>query len=149
MMSSVFDFPSGELDLGTGLVLRPGRTSVSDLVAAGRASLDSRNGWETFSVKEMMIWRHSFAVSARFREGRFIAIDCLWRDGSIHKQDWSATDDDLIREKETLSKLIMSQAQAAPVATAQGVDMFAFDWGAITVRADPRSMMVLLSIAFS
>lgn len=52
MMSSVFDFPSGELDLGTGLVLRPGRTSVSDLVAAGRASLDSRNGWETFSVKE-------------------------------------------------------------------------------------------------
>lgn len=129
MMSSVFDFASGELDLGTGFVLTPGRTSVSDLVSAGWTPLDSRNGWDSFSVKEMMIWRHSFAVSARFHDGRFVAIDCLWRDGSIRKQDWSATDGDLIREKTTLSKLIMSQAQAAPVATSQGVDTFAFDWG--------------------
>ncbi|MFM0044837.1 hypothetical protein [Paraburkholderia sediminicola] len=149
MMSSVFDFSTGELSVSTGIVLAPGRTTVSDLITAGWTTLDTRNGWETFSTDTMMIWRHSFAVSARFHEGKFVAIDCLWKDGSIRKQDWSATDEDLIREKKTLSKLILSEAQTTPVATSQGVDTFAFTWGTISVRADPRSMMVLLSIAYS
>ncbi|MFM0637380.1 hypothetical protein PQQ63_11820 [Paraburkholderia metrosideri] len=99
MMSSVFDFSTGELSVSTGIVLAPGRTTVSDLITAGWTTLDAHNGWETFRIDTMMISRHSFAVSARFHEGKFVAIDCLWKDGSIRKQDWSATDEDLIREK--------------------------------------------------
>lgn len=148
-MLGTFNFLTGELDVGTGLVLAPGRTTVPDLVAAGWKALDARNGWESFSVDEIVIWRHSFAVSTRFREGKFVAIDCVWKDGSIRKQDWSATDDDLVREKKTLAKLIMTEAQTTRVATSQGVDSFVFNWGTISVRADPRSMMVMLTIAYT
>lgn len=148
-MSVIFNFSTGELDVGTGLVLAPGRTTVADVTGAGWKALDARNGRESFSVDEIMIWRHSFAVSARFHEEKFVAIDCLWNDGSIRKQDWSATDDDLVREKKTLAKLIMKEAQTTRVATSQGVDSFVFNWGTISVRADPRSMMLTLTIAYT
>jgi len=149
MMSGIFNFATGELDIGTGLVLAPGRTTAADVIEAGWKALDARNGWESFSVDEIIVWGHSFAVGARFYEGRFAAIDCLWNDGSIRKQDWSAIDDDLIREKKTLVKLIMKEAQTTRVATSQGVDSFVFNWGMISVRADLRSMIVTLTIAFT
>jgi hypothetical protein len=148
-MSSTFNFSTGTLDVGAGLVLAPGRTAPSDLIAAGWKALDARNNWETFSVREMVIWRHSFAISARFHKGTFARIDCLWNGGSIRKQDWSATDEDLVREKKTLAKLIMTEAQTTRVATSQGVDSFAFNWGTISICADPRSMMVMLSIVYT
>jgi hypothetical protein len=149
MMSGAFDFWTGELTVDTGAKLAPRRTTRADLIAAGWTTLDSQSDWETLSVNKIMIWGHSFAVSARFHEGRFVAIDCLWNDGSILKQDWSATEDDLIREEKTLSTLIASKGQTAPAVTSLGVDAFGFSWGTISVRADPRSMMVLLSIAYT
>ncbi|MBT2791702.1 hypothetical protein [Paraburkholderia strydomiana] len=148
-MSSTFCFLTGVLDVCTGLVLTPGRTTISDLTGAGWKALDARNDWETFSVNDMLMWRHSFAVSARFHKGTFARIDCLWNDGSIRKQDWSATEDDLVREKKTLVKLIMTEAQTACVSTSRGVDSFAFNWGTISVCADLRSLIVMLSIAYT
>ncbi|MFM0375640.1 hypothetical protein PQQ72_01280 [Paraburkholderia strydomiana] len=52
-MSGTFNFASGELDAGSGLVLAPGRTTVPDLIAAGWKELDSGDDWESFSVCEM------------------------------------------------------------------------------------------------
>lgn len=148
-MSATFNFSNGVLDVGTGPVLAPDCATVSDLVGAGWKALDAQNGWESFSVDELMIWRHSFAVAARFQEGKFAVIDCVRNDGNIRKEDWSSTDDDLICETKTLVKLIMTEAQTTPVATSQGVDPFVFNWGTISVRADPRSMMVMLTITYS
>lgn len=148
-MSGTFNFSTGELDVGTGLVLAPGPTTVPDLIAAGWKALNDSHPLRASSVDEIVIWRHSFAVSARFHEGKFVAIDCLWNDGCIRKQDWSATNDDLVREKKTLAKLIMTEAQTTRVATSQGVDSFVFSWGTISVRADPQSMMVMLTIAYT
>ncbi|MBT2792759.1 hypothetical protein [Paraburkholderia strydomiana] len=148
-MPGTFNFSSGELDTGTGLVLAPGLTAVAEVIKAGWRPLDAQNGWNSFAISELVMWRHSFAVSARFHPDRLALIDCLWKDGSIRKQDWSATEDDLLREKKTLVKLIMKEAQTTPAATSLGVDTFAFNWGTISVRADPRSMMVLLTIAYS
>lgn len=54
-MSGTFNFSTGELDVGTGLVLAPGPTTVPDLIAAGWKALDARNGWESFSVDEIVI----------------------------------------------------------------------------------------------
>jgi len=88
-------------------------------------------------------------VTARFREGKFVSIDSVWNDGSIRKKDWSATDDDLLRERKTLAKLIMKEAQTTPVATSLDVDSFAFCWGTVSVRADPWSMIVMLTIAYT
>jgi|SRR4051812_40713717 hypothetical protein len=86
MMSGIFNLSTGELDVGTGLVLAPDRTTVADVTGAGSKALDARNGWESFSTDEIIIWRHSFAVSAHFYEGRFAAIDCLRNDGSIRNR---------------------------------------------------------------
>lgn len=109
-MSTHFSFAAGELDAGKGLVFAPGRTRVQDVIEAGWRALDAQNGWESFATDKLVIWRHSFAVSARFRLGSLAQIDCIWKDGSIRKQDWSATDDDLLREKKTLAKLIKESA---------------------------------------
>lgn len=147
-MSATFNFSSGELDTGTGLVLAPGVAAAADAAKANWKPLDARNGWTSFGSSELLIWRHSFAATARFHPDRLALIDCLWKDGSIRKQDWSATDDDLLREKKTLVKLLTKEAQTTPAATSLGVDTFPFSWGTISVRADPRSMMVMLSIAY-
>ena len=148
-MSTHFSFAAGELDAGKGLVFAPGRTRVQDVIEAGWRALDAQNGWESFATDKLVIWRHSFAVSARFHLGSLAQIDCIWKDGSIRKQDWSATDNDLLREKKTLAKLIKEEARTIPVATSLGADTFAFEWGTISVRADQRSMLVLLSIGYS
>ncbi|TGP44924.1 hypothetical protein EN871_10130 [bacterium M00.F.Ca.ET.228.01.1.1] len=148
-MATHFSFSTGELDAGKGLVLAPGRTTAQDVIEAGWRALDAHNGWESFANDKIVIWRHSFAVSARFHSGDLVQIDCIWKDGCILKQDWSATDDDLLREKKTLAKLIKEEAQTTPVATSLGADTFAFQWGTISVRADQRSMIVLVSIGYS
>jgi len=148
-MPATFNFSSGELDTGTGLVLAPGLSTAADVIKADWRPLDGHYGWTSFATSELVFWRHSFAVSARFDQDRLGLIDCLWNDGSIRKQDWSATEDDLLREKKTLVKLIMQESQATPAATSLGVDTFLFNWGTVSVRADPRSVMVLLTIAYS
>jgi len=148
-MQATFNFSSGELDTGNGLVLGPGMAGAAEVIKADWKPLDARNGWNSFAVSELMIWRHSFAVTARFHPDRLALIDCLWKDGNIRKQDWSATEEDLLQEKKTLVRLIMKEAQTTPAATSLGVDTFAFNWGTLSVRADPRSMMVMLSIAYA
>lgn len=76
-------------------------------------------------------------------------LDLLWRDGSRLKEDWSATDEDLLKEKKALAKLISTEADTTAVATSLGVDTFAFNWGTVSVRADQRSMLVMTSIHYS
>ncbi|PRY03119.1 hypothetical protein [Paraburkholderia sp. BL25I1N1] len=92
-MSGTFNLSNDALDIGTGPVLAPDCTTVLDLAGAGWKALDAQNGWESFSVDELIIWRRSFAVAARIQEGKLAAIDCIWNDGSIRKEDWSATDE--------------------------------------------------------
>jgi hypothetical protein len=43
----------------------------------------------------------------------------------------------------------MKEPETTRVATSQGVDSFVFNWGTTSVRADTRSMMVTLTIAYT
>jgi len=91
-MPATFNFSSGELDTGTGLVLSPGLTATADVTEAGWRPLDAQNDWNSFAISKLVIWRHSFAVSARFHPGRLVLIDC-------HLERWKHSQTGLVRDR--------------------------------------------------
>jgi hypothetical protein len=68
---------------------------------------------------------------------------------SCEKIDWSATEDDLVKEKKTLSKMIAAESQSPCVSSSIGADTFDFNWGTLTVHVDLCSMSVTTSVAYT
>ena len=147
-LQGAFSFSTGELRVENALTLAPGHTRQADLTAAGWDQCDSQSEWEASGVRWVSIWGRWFSITAHFHNKELTVVDLIWRDGSLLKEDWSATDEDLLKEKKTLAKLISTKAETLAVATSLGVDTFEFDWGVVSVRADPRSQMVTTSIHY-
>src|SRR5258708_16735646 len=147
-LQGAFSFSTGELRVEDALTLAPRRTHQADLTAAGWDQHDSQSEWEASGVSWVSIWRHWFSVAARFHNEELAMIDLTWRDGSILKEDWSATNGDLLKEKTTLAKLISTEAETTAMAASLRGDTFQLDCGLVSLRAHPRSQMVTTSIHY-
>jgi len=146
---ATLDFSTGTLTINASTSLLHRRSSPDDLPLTGATELAKYGEWESYGIKNVKVWGRTFGVTARYRSQKLAMVDFVWLDGVARKTDWSATEDDLVKEKKTLSKMIASEAQQPCVSSTIGADTFVFKWGTLTVRADLRSMVVMTSIAYA
>lgn len=146
---ATFDFFTGTLTIDASTILFHGRPSPDELPLTGATELAKYGEWENYGIKSVKVWGKTFGVTARYCNKKLAMVDFVWVDGVAKKIDWSATEDDLVKEKKTLSKMIASEAQAPRLSSTIGADTFVFNWGTLTVRADLRSMIVMLSVAYT
>lgn len=145
----MFDFSKGTLTIDAIKSLFRGRPSPDDLPLTGATELAKYGEWENYGIKNVKVWGKTFGVTARYRNKKLAMVDFVWVDGVARKTDWSATEDDLVKEKKMLSKMIASEAQQPCVSSTIGADTFVFNWGMLTVQADLRSMVVTASVAYT
>ncbi|MDR6482889.1 hypothetical protein [Paraburkholderia terricola] len=145
----MFDFSAGTLTIDASTSLFHGSPSPEDRPLPGATELAKYGEWENYGIKNVKVWGKTFGVTARYCNKKLVMIDFVWVDGVARKTDWSVTEDDLVKEKKTLSKMIASEAQQACLASTLGADTFVFTWGTLTVRADLRSMVVTTSVAYT
>jgi hypothetical protein len=74
------------------------------------------------------VWGKTFDVAAGYCNKKLAMIDFVWVDGVAKKTDWSATEGDLVKERKTLSKMIVSEAQQPCVSSTIGADTLVFNW---------------------
>ncbi|MFM0375636.1 hypothetical protein PQQ72_01260 [Paraburkholderia strydomiana] len=146
---ATFDFSTGVLSIDKSTSLFRGRPSPEELPLTAAKELAKYGEWENYGIENVKVWGKTFGVTARYCEKKLAMIDFVWVDGVAKKVDWSATEDDLVKEKKKLSKLIAFEAQSPCVSSAIGADTFVFNWGTVTVRADLRSMVVMTSVAYT
>lgn len=146
---ATFDFATGTLTIDASTSLFRGRPSPDESPLSGATELAKYGEWENYGIKNVKVWGKTFGVAARFCNRKLAMIDFVWVDGVAKKIDWSATEDDLVKEKKTLSKMIASEAQSPCVSSTIGADTFVFNWGTLTVHADLRSMIVTTSVAYT
>jgi hypothetical protein len=146
---ATFDFATGTLTIDASTSLFHGRPSPDESPLSGGTELAKYGEWENYGIKNVKVWGKTFGVAARFCNRKLAMVDFVWVDGVAKKIDWSATEDDLVKEKKTLSKLIASEAQSPCVSSTIGADTFVFNWGTLTVHADLRSMIVTTSVAYT
>ncbi|MFB9122276.1 hypothetical protein E2553_12610 [Paraburkholderia dipogonis] len=146
---ATLDFSTGTLTIDASTSLFHRKPSPDHLPLTGPTELAKYDEWESYGIENVKVWGRTFGVTARYRNQKLAMVDLVWLDGVARKTDWSATEDDLVKEKKTLSKMIASEAQQPCVSSAIGADAFVFKWGTLTVRADLRSMVVTTSIAYA
>ncbi|MFM0236169.1 hypothetical protein [Paraburkholderia sediminicola] len=146
---ATFDFSTGTLTIDASTSLFQGRQSPDDLPLTGATELAKYGEWENYGIKNVKVWGKTFGVTARYCNKKLAMVDFVWVDGVARKTDWSAAEDDLVKEKKTLSKMIASEAQQPCVSSTIGADTFVFSWGTLTVRADLRSTVVTTSVAYT
>ncbi|MGF6768118.1 hypothetical protein P3T18_000588 [Paraburkholderia sp. GAS199] len=146
---AAFDFLTGTLSIDESRSLSRGRPSPDESPLAGARELAKYGDWENYGIENVKLWGKTFAVTARFCNRKLAMVDLVWVDGVAKKVDWSATEDDLVKEKKKLSKLIATEAQSPCVSSTIGADTFVFNWGTLTVHADLRSTIVTTSVAYS
>ncbi|WP_027214489.1 hypothetical protein [Burkholderia sp. WSM2232] len=146
---ATFDFSTGTLFIDELTSLFSGRPSPEESPLAGAAELAKCGEWENYGINGVKLWGKTFGVAARYRNKKLAMIDFVWLDGVAKKNDWSATEDDLVKEKKALSKMIATQSESPCVSSTIGADTFVFSWGTLTVHADLRSMVVITSVAYT
>lgn len=146
---ATFDFSTGTLTIDASTSLFPGRPAPDRSPLEGATELAKYGEWENYGIKNVKVWGKTFGVTARYCDKKLAMVDFVWTDGVAKKIDWSATEDDLVKEKKTLSKMIAAEAQSPCVSSSIGVDTFIFNWGTLTVHADLRSMIVTTSVAYT
>jgi len=145
----MFDFSTGTLTIDASTSLFHGRPSPDESPLNGATELAKYGEWENYGIKNVKVWGKTFGVTARYCNKKLAMIDFVWVAGVAKKTDWSATEDDLVKERKTLSKMIALEAQQPCVSSTIGADTFVFNWGTLTVRADLRSMIVVTNVAYS
>lgn len=115
----------------------------------GTVQLSTNGNWENYGIKNVNVWGKNFGLTARYRDAALWMLDFVWTDGVAGKDDWAATENDLLKEKKTLSKMLATFAQAPCASSTIGADVFDFSWGTLTVRADLRSMGVMISLVYT
>ncbi|MET3232481.1 UNVERIFIED_ORG: hypothetical protein ABIC54_004686 [Burkholderia sp. 1263] len=145
---ATFDFSTGTLSIDESTSLFRGRPSPEELPLTVAKELAKYGDWENYGIANVEIWGKTFGVTARYYKQRLAMVDLVWLDGVAKKIDWSATEEDLVKEKKKLSKLIAFEAQSPCVSSTIGADTFVFNWGTLTVHADLRSMIVTTSVAY-
>ncbi|CAB3736219.1 hypothetical protein LMG24238_06208 [Paraburkholderia sediminicola] len=146
---ATFDFATGTLAIDASTSLFCGKPSPDESPLTGATELARYGEWENYGVKNVKVWGKIFGVTARYYAKKLAMIDFVWADGVAKKIDWSTTEDDLVKEKKALSKIIASEAQSPCVSSTIGADTFVFNWGMLTVRVDLRSMIVMTSVAYT
>ncbi|NYH17868.1 hypothetical protein [Paraburkholderia bryophila] len=146
---ATFDFSTGTLAIDASTSLFQGRPSPDESPLAGAKELAKYGEWENYGIKNVKVWGKTFSVTARYCDKKLAMVDLVWADGVAKKVDWSATEDDLVKEKKSLSKMIAAEAQSPYVSSTIGADTFVFNWGTLTVHADLRSMIVTTSAAYT
>ncbi|MFM0122103.1 MULTISPECIES: hypothetical protein [unclassified Paraburkholderia] len=146
---ATFDFSTGTLAIDASTNLFRGRPSPDESPLTGATELAKYGEWENYGIKSVKVWGKTFGVTARFCDKKLAMLDFVWTDGVAKKLDWSATEEDLVKEKKTLSKIIATEAQSPCVSSTTGADTFVFSWGTLTVHADLRSMGVTTSVAYT
>lgn len=145
----MFDFSTGTLTIDASTNVFHGGLSPDDRPLIGAMELAKYGEWENYGVKNVTVWGKTFDVAVRYCNKKLAMIHFVWVDGVAKKTDWSATEDDLVKERKTLSKMIVSEAQQPCVSSTIGADTFVFNWVTHTVRADLRSMVVTTSVAYT
>ena len=146
---ATFDFSTGTLTIDGSTSLFHGRPSPDELPLAGARELAKYGEWENYGIKNVKVWGRFFGVTARYYNKKLAIVYFVWVDGVASKADWSATEDDLVKEKKMTSKMAASEAKSPCVSSTTGVDTFIFSWGTLSVHADPRSGMVTLCAAYT
>jgi hypothetical protein len=108
----------------------------------------SINGYETYSIKDIIFLNLKMRINFRFKENSLFKIEIIWTDGKVNLLGYNVSNLDLSNEKEYLSEKISQTVGELAEITTTYEDCFSFLWGYILVKADRKSLSCSIEIFY-
>ena len=106
------------------------------------------NGYETYSIKDIVFLNLKMRMNFRFKENSLFKIEIIWTDGKVNLMGYNVSNLDLSNEKEYLSTKISHVIKELAEVTTTYEDCFSFLWGYILVKADRKSLSCSIEIIY-
>lgn len=150
MKNVEFDFTKG-LILIEGYVVAP--LNLDDFLRVTEQHLIetkdcTRNqDWPTYGL-ETKINVQDFWMNVSFHQKELHSVWFLWNGGIAGKKGYDTTENELITDKNSLTKILVKIIGKQPEVKEYNHNVFLFDWGYISIAASLQSAMVTIGVSW-
>lgn len=106
------------------------------------------DGWITIGV-DVCIFDQKFGMNLDFQEDRLSLVWLSWYDGIVGKKGYSSSEEDLIKDKNKLSRFLSENFQKPPEISDYSKDVFNFEWGYVSASASLQSVIVTIGLEWN
>lgn len=140
-LNAYFSSDDGVLRAGEQVLAAPRltRAEFDRGIGRGMNGENSAPGFIVYGPVSILIWGKEFKAGLRFFNDVVHGVTMSLAHSRVASLGYDATEEDLLTEKKTLTKMLSKHLSCLPASTSLGADVFEFPWGGIVVRADQKS----------
>lgn len=136
-----FSLEDGTLRTDDQVLAAPGLKRQELDLGLGRQMtvMDTGPGFVVYEAESLVVWGQRFGGGVRFFKDLVHGVTLTLENSKVAALGYDATENDLLAEKNVLTKLLTKNLGRPPSSTSLGANVFEFVWGGVVARADLKS----------